>query len=210
MLMDVVTSFVASSGESSAVISGLVGEVYTFLSEDALTPLRDAREFGALLNACGRLDASDVGIAVCLGDRDGAFSEALKLVTEYRSKLNKAIQMLQLGGERVAVQGDVAVVMGEGFIEERMTGSVSSLLASSEKFKDKLVLVRARSGETELKFSFRLGDTFPKEVNLGLVMKEAAERVGGVGGGHSRAAGAKIPLAKRDEFTRAVIEKVSQ
>ena len=35
-------------------------------------------------------------------------------------------------------------------------------------------------------------------------MKEAAEKVGGVGGGHSMAAGAKIPVAKRDEFTAAV------
>ena len=34
-----------------------------------------------------------------------------------------------------------------------MTGSISSLLASSDKYRDKMVLVMARSGETELKFS---------------------------------------------------------
>ena len=209
-LMEVLTSFVGSSGEGSAVISNLVGEVYTFQLEDSLTPLRDAREFATLLNACGRMDAADVGIAVCLGDRYSALSEALRLVGEYRAKLNRAIQVLQMGGERVATHGDVAVVMGEEFIEERMTGSISSLLASSEKFKDKMVLVRARSGDTELKFSSRLGDSFAKEVNLGLIMKEAAEHVGGVGGGHSMAAGAKIPIAKRDEFTRVVLEKISQ
>ena len=111
---------------------------------------------------------------------------------------------------KVSTHGDVTVVIGDEFIEERMTGSISSLLASSEKYKDKMVLVRARSGETELKFSSRLGDSFPKEVNLGLIMKEAAELVGGVGGGHSMAAGAKIPVAKRDEFTRAVLEKVAE
>lgn len=209
-LMEVMTSFVASSGEGSAVISNLIGEVYTFQLEDPLTPLRDARECATLLNACGRMNATDVGIAICLGDRDGALSEALRLIIEYRSKLNKAIQVLQAGGDKVAIHGEVTVVIGDEFIEERMTGSISSLLASSEKFRDKMVLVRARSGETELKFSSRLGESFQKEVNLGLIMKEAAEKVGGVGGGHSMAAGAKIPMAKRDEFMRAVVERVSQ
>jgi RecJ-like exonuclease len=90
-----------------------------------------------------------------------------------------------------------------------MTGSISSLLASSDKYKDKMVLVMTRSGDTDLKFSSRLGDSFQKEVNLGLILKEAAESVGGVGGGHSMAAGAKIPVAKRDEFTAVVVERVS-
>ncbi|MDA4123055.1 MAG: DHH family phosphoesterase [Thaumarchaeota archaeon] len=208
-LMEVLTSFAGSSGDGSALVSSLIGEVYTLQLEDALTPLRDAREYGTLLNACGRMDATDIGISICLGDRYTALSEALRLMGEYRSKLNKAIQALQMGGDRVSTHGDVTVVMGEEFIEERMTGSISSLLASSEKFKDKMVLVRARSGDSELKFSSRLGDSFPKEVNLGLIMKEAAEQVGGVGGGHSMAAGAKIPISKRDEFTRAVLEKVA-
>jgi len=101
------------------------------------------------------------------------------------------------------------MVMGEEFIEERMTGSVSSLLASSDRFRDKLVLVRARSGDSDLKFSSRIGDSFTGKVNLGEVMREAAESVGGVGGGHSMAAGAKIPFSKRDDFTRAVLEKVA-
>jgi len=209
-LMEVLTSFVGSTGEGSAVISDLIGEVYTFQAEDSLTPLRDAREFATLLNACGRMDATDVGIAISLGDRDAALSDALRLMGEYRSKLSKAMQTLQAGGDNVSVHGYVTVVRGEDFIEERMAGSIASLLASSEKFKDKVVLVGARSGETELKFSSRMGDSFQKDVNLGSVMKEAGERVGGVGGGHSMAAGAKVPIAKRDEFIGAVLEKVSQ
>jgi nanoRNase/pAp phosphatase (c-di-AMP/oligoRNAs hydrolase) len=40
-------------------------------------------------------------------------------------------------------------------------------------------------------------------------MREAAEEVGGVGGGHSMAAGAKIPIARADDFTRVILRKVS-
>jgi single-stranded-DNA-specific exonuclease len=207
-LMEVLTAYIGSNGGGAAIVSELVGEVYSLPLEDSLTPLHDGREFATLLNACGRMDATDVGIAICLGDRDQALSGATKLIVEYRGKLNKAIQYLQTG-DKVSVHGDVTVVIGDDFIEERMTGSISSLLASSDKYKDKMVLVRTRSGETELKFSSRLGDAFNKEVNLGLILKEAAEAVGGVGGGHSMAAGAKIPATKEEEFIAVVVERVS-
>jgi single-stranded-DNA-specific exonuclease len=207
-LLEVLTAYIGSNGGGSAVVSELIGEVYSLRLEDPLTPLHDGREFATLLNACGRMDATDVGIAISLGDRDQALSGAMRLMGEYRGKLNKAIQTLQ-SGDKMTVHGNVMVVIGDDFIEERMTGSISSLLASSDKYKDKMVLVRTRSGETELKFSSRLGDSFAKDVNLGLILKEAAESVGGVGGGHSMAAGAKIPVARRDEFTAVVLEKVS-
>ena len=206
---EVITGFIASSGGGSELLSELVGLVYDFEYEDPLTPLRDAREFSSLLNACGRMERTDLGIAICLGDREGALKEALALVGEYRSKLNKAIQKLQAETDKIATNGNVMFVMGEGFIEERMTGSVSSLLASSERYRDKLVIVRTRSGEAELKYSSRLGDSYAGKVNLGEVMRAAAEGVGGVGGGHSMAAGAKIPFARREEFTKLVMEKVA-
>jgi RecJ-like exonuclease len=43
-------------------------------------------------------------------------------------------------------------------------------------------------------------DLVRQGLNLGRVMKEAAERFGGFGGGHNIAAGAQIPLGKEDEF----------
>jgi len=208
-VIEVVSSFIASSGKGSDLLKDLLGTVYTFRFEDPLTPLRDAREFGSVLNGCGRMDRTDLGLSICLGDREDALRQALSLMSEYRTKLNKAIQRVQTEPDKVSTSGDVMMVIGEEFIEERMTGSVSSLLASSDKFRDKLVLVRARSGDSELKYSSRTGDSYPGKVNLGEVMREAAQSVGGVGGGHSMAAGAKIPFSKRDDFTRLVLEKVA-
>jgi len=208
-VIEVISGFIASAGHGSDILKELVGLVYTFEYEDPLTPLRDAREFSSVLNACGRMDRTDLGVSICLGDREDALRLALALMSEYRGKLNKAIQRLQLETDKVSTKGDVMLVMGEEFIEERMTGSISSLLASSDRFRDKLVLVRAKSGESELKYSSRIGDSYLGKVNLGEVMRKAAESVGGVGGGHSMAAGAKIPFAKRDDFTRLVLEKVA-
>ncbi len=208
-VIEVISGFIASAGHGSDILKDLVGTVFTFEYEDPLTPLRDAREFSSVLNACGRMDRTDLGVSICLGDREEALRLALSLMAEYRGKLNKAIQRLQLEPDKVATTGDVMLVMGEEFIEERMTGSVSSLLASSDRFRDKLVLVRAKSGDSDLKYSSRIGDSYPGKVNLGEVMRQAAESVGGVGGGHSMAAGAKVPFSRRDDFTRLVLEKVA-
>jgi single-stranded-DNA-specific exonuclease len=208
-VIEVISGFIASAGHGSDLLKDLLGTVYTFEFEDPLTPLRDAREFGSVLNACGRMDRTDLGVSICLGDREEALRQALALMSEYRAKLNKAIQKLQIETDKVTTKGNVMLVMGEEFIEERMTGSISSLLASSDRYRDKLVLVRAKSGDSELKYSSRIGDSYLGEVNLGEVMREAAQSVGGVGGGHSMAAGAKIPFAKRDDFTRLVLEKVA-
>jgi len=207
-VVEVVAGFIGTSSGGTGLLNELLGAVYTLEFEDPLTPLRDAREFGSLLNACGRMDRTDLGLSICLGDRDSAFSEALALMAEYRGKLSKAIQKLQAEPDKVSTRGKVMMVIGEEFIEERMTGSISSLLASSDKFRDKLVLVSAKSGESELKWSSRVGDSYEGEVNLGELMREAAEKVGGVGGGHSMAAGAKIPFARRDDFTKVILEHV--
>ncbi len=45
-------------------------------------------------------------------------------------------------------------------------------------------------------------------LNLGAIMKKAADLCGGIGGGHKIAAGASIPKEKINEFLVAVGEEV--
>ena len=101
------------------------------------------------------------------------------------------------------------MVHGEGLVDEKLLGPVISILTSSLEFKDKVVVGSASSRGDDLKISSRVGDNFQGRVNLGLIMQEAAEAVDGVGGGHSMAAGAKIPSSRAVDFSRAVSEKVS-
>jgi RecJ-like exonuclease len=209
MLLDVLTSFIASAGGGTSAVGDLIGSVYTIQAEDSFTPLRDAREFASFLNACGRMDRTDLGIAICLGDREAALSEGLRVASEYRAKINKALQLVQADEERTTSHGSLVIVVGDDFLEERLTGSISSILAGSTKYRDKLVMVRAKSGDSNIKVSTRAGDAYSGRVNLGQLMREAAEEVGGVGGGHMMAAGAKFPLARLDDFTNAVLTRVS-
>jgi len=209
MLTEVIASTLGPGDGASEAVSSLVGEAYTFQFEDSFTPLRDAREFGTLLNACGRMGAAGTGISICLGDRTEALKAAMKTLADYRSGINRALEALTSEPSRLEQHGIVILVRGEGIVDEKLLGPVISILTSSPEFKDKVVVGRAESRDSNLKISSRVGDAFPGKVNLGVVMREAAEAVEGVGGGHAKAAGAKIPSSKAEHFSKMVLERVS-
>ena len=208
-LTEVIATTVGTSGGATEAMASLIGEAYTLEFEDPFTPLRDAREFGTLLNACGRMGATGTGVAVCLGDRSEALRAAMKTLSEYRSGINKALEGLASEPSRVEQRGSLVLVRGQGIVDERMLGPVISILTSSPEFKDKVVVGSTGSRGDDLKISSRVGDTFAGSVDLGVVMREAAEAVDGVGGGHAMAAGAKIPSSKAESFSKAVSEKVT-
>jgi len=208
-LTEVIASNLGAAEGATEAMASLVGETYTFEFEDSFTPLRDAREFGTLLNACGRMGMAGTGISVCLGDRSEALKAAMKTLGDYRSGINRALESLTSEPSRIEQHGSVVLVRGQGAVDEKLLGPVISILTSSPEFKDKVVVGSAESRDSDLKISSRVGDAFAGEVNLGVIMRDAAEEAGGVGGGHAMAAGAKIPASKAEQFSKAVLERVS-
>ena len=200
--------FLAPAGGGGAeVIGALIGDVFTLVMEDAFTPLRDAREFATLLNSCGRMGKPGLGLSICIGDRSESLREGMRLLSEYRAEINKSVQGILSDSGRVEIREDFAFVTGDDLVDEKLLGPVTSILASAPQFKDRVIVARTKSGESELKISSRVGDSHNREVNLGVMMREAAEKMGGVGGGHMMAAGAKIPLSRGPEFAKTVLER---
>ena len=208
-LTEVIAGALGGAEGATEALASLVGEAYTFEFEDSFTPLRDAREFGTLLNACGRMGAAGTGISVCLGDRSEALKAAMKTLAEYRSGINKALDGISSEPSRIEQHGSLILVRGDGIVDEKLLGPVISILTSSPEFKDKVVVGSAESRGSDLKISSRVGDAFVGDVNLGLIMREAAEAVEGVGGGHAMAVGAKIPSSRAAEFSKAVVDRIS-
>lgn len=207
-LTEVIASMLGPVEGATDAIANLVGEVYTLEFEDLFTPLRDAREFATLLNACGRMAAPGTGISICLGDRFEALKTALKTLSEYRLGISRALEALTGDASRLEHHGRLVLVKGGGIVDEKLLGPVVSILAASPGFEDKVLVGMSSSVNSELKVSSRVGDSFTEVVNLGSVMREAAESVGGVGGGHMMAAGAKIPAAAEDAFSTAVMKRI--
>ncbi|MEK6837287.1 MAG: DHH family phosphoesterase, partial [Nanoarchaeota archaeon] len=68
----------------------IIGPVYILKQEVDGSPLRDAREFATVLNACGRLGKASVGIGACIGDQR-CKEEALRILGEYKQQISGSL-----------------------------------------------------------------------------------------------------------------------
>jgi len=88
-----------------------------------------------------------------------------------------------------------------------MLGAIASIIASSPLFRDKIVIVRTKTKDNDLKISIRRGEKI-KDLNIGLIVSKVAKDLNGSGGGHAAAAGAKIPLEQYEKFMTKLIEEI--
>ena len=82
----------------------LIGYTYTFPREDKRSFLRKGREFSTMLNSCGRIGKSGVGISICMGDRNKMLQEGEKILGQYRSMIREYMNVL--GNERWRTNSD--------------------------------------------------------------------------------------------------------
>ncbi len=208
-MLEAIITHLAPGNNVVTTVEDLLAKVYTLVHEDEFSPLRDAREFGTLLNACGRLGRAGVGIAICLGDRDRNLRESENILSEYRQTLNRYVKTILTEENRIVEKTHYMLIVADGLVQENLVGVVCSILAGLPKFVRKLVLVRATTGE-EIKVSARLNPVFSPGVDLGRTFAFAAESCKGVGGGHAAAAGARIPAPYSEDFLRIVHEQLQE
>lgn len=204
-ILDAIAKFVATSSRAATrIIDDLIGYVYTLSGEDKRSQLRDAREFSTMLNACGRIGKAGVGIAICMGDRNDMLSAGEEIVSTYRTTLRNYISTIFADKWRLVDDGRNVFVNGDGLVAEDMLGAVSSLLSGSPSLGGRLLFVRTLTKDGTYKFSSRkaLGST--SQANLGLIMRYCAEAFKGAGGGHSAAAGCRIPSSALEDFMAGV------
>ncbi|HUG96246.1 MAG TPA: DHHA1 domain-containing protein, partial [Nitrososphaera sp.] len=93
-----------------------------------------------------------------------------------------------------------AFVNGDGLLAEDMLGAVSSLLSGSPSLGGRLLFVRTLAKDGTYRFSSRKCLRCKSQANLGLIMRHYAEASKGAGGGHSAAAGCRIPSTALEDF----------
>ena len=155
-----------------------------------------------MLNSCGRINRSGIGMAVCLGDRNKILGEAEEILTDYRNKIREYMNILSNERWRISESDTCIMVNGDDIVPEMMTGTISSLLAGSPKNSGKIVILRTKAEENTIKFSSRKAFGCNTNINLSEIMRTGAQKFGGIGGGHNSAAGAKITKDKLDEFLK--------
>jgi len=211
-LFSALADYLASKKFPSEVALSLLGNVYTLTYEEPWTPLRDAREFTVLLNATGRLDKAGLGVAICMGDRGTALEQANEVLREYRRTITKYLSWLTEKPDRIEELDNIYVVRGEGFIDERVIGALSSILSTSLPNREKPIIAYSKvSGEDMAKISARtLVLLTNRGLNLGDILRVVAEKYSGRGGGHNIAAGAHVPIKNVESFIKLVDELVKK
>ncbi len=186
------------AGLSNAQLERLVGEVYTLLSEQEGTELRDASEYSTLLNATARYGHSGVGLAVCLGDRGRGLEEARLLLAEHRQNLVNGLKLVKEEG--IVPLSHIQYFDAKDRILDTIVGIIAGMsFQTADRRKPIIAFAAAEDGR--LKVSARgTQDLVRSGLNLAEAIFRAAEEVGGVGGGHNVAAGATIPPEARAEF----------
>jgi RecJ-like exonuclease len=172
------------------------------------TELRDASEFSTLLNATARYERADVGLAVCLGGRGGAYDRARTLLSEHRRNLSEGIELVEQEGVEHAEH--VQWFHAEDRIRETIVGIVAGMAVGADGInRDKPIVAFADKDDGDVKVSARATPRLVRRgVDLSAVMGEAAAAVDGEGGGHDVAAGATVPEGREQAFVDAADEVV--
>lgn len=175
----------------------LIGETYILLKRKKQPGIFDASEFSTVLNACGRHGAAEIGVGLCL-EEPGAYEKALSLLRAHKLAIREGVLFA-----RGAMNdfGPFFFIDARGVVEDSIIGIVCGMVSGG---KGKPILGAAIS-ESGVKISSRGTKKLVESgLNLGKVLSEATQKVGGVGGGHKIAAGANIPKEKLNEFLHEV------
>lgn len=208
-VVEAIIPYLALAPTATDKVRELIGDIYTLEREDEHIPLRDGREFATLLNACGRMGKGGVGVSICLGDRNFALQEGERILAEYKYTLNKYVQTI-LSDESRVVEGRWSfMIVGDGLIDEKMLGAISSILSGITRFEGKALFVRTITQDGDISFSARKTKGCSPALNLGSIMAEAS-KFDGVGGGHDVAAGARVPSQRLNEFLKVIEDRLRE
>jgi len=195
-----IAQLLLTKGFGHKSVKRIVGEIYLLEREKEGTEVHEAKEFATLLNATARYGKPEVGINVCLGDRDEWLKKARNLLQGHRHNL---VEGLQFAKDEGVVKREYLQFFHAGTgIRDTIVGIVTNMLLNSEEISSDLPLIGfAETENGNVKVSARATqELLDKGLDLSRAMNKAAMSLEGVGGGHKIAAGATIPKGKEEEF----------
>ena len=161
-----------------------------------------AHELAEYVNGCARMGFEGLGLALCLGDKE-AFARAEEIRRSFEDRVVGYLRKLESEGP--AAKKHIQFLYTE---EATLAGTVAQIGMNYFLDPSKPTLglsVMNRSTKVSARATRRL---VAKGLDLAVALREAAEAVGGNGGGHNIAAGATVPKGAEERFLTAVDEIV--
>ncbi|OPX63453.1 MAG: DHH family protein [Methanomassiliicoccales archaeon PtaB.Bin215] len=188
-----------AQGTPVVTLDEVVHERYHFPRWDM-----SADAFAGLLNACGRSNHEGVGLALALGDEE-AMKHARALRQEYVDEVQASL--LRVIGKGITKGENIQYFLNENL---GLSGILSGVTMQYFGDRDKPTLALADTG-AEIKVSSRgTFELLDQGVDLAAALRESAQKVGGVGGGHRIASGATVPRGREQEFLDLVDKMVGE
>ncbi|MGC9443932.1 MAG: DHHA1 domain-containing protein [Candidatus Methanospirareceae archaeon] len=193
-------SFVRESQHAEIREDALVGATYRLHYE----VIPNAYDLMRVIDACGRLGKSGLGIGLCL--RVARLrEEATMLSATIQAKLVAELNRLESGEGAIKRLANLYYFyVQEGGVTGTLVGIVADYLCTDKPVIGFNKKDRVEEGkQLETKISGRCHNALLANatgINLATAMEQAAKEVGGFGGGHPVAAGASIPDGKEEQF----------
>jgi single-stranded-DNA-specific exonuclease len=211
ILSFIVQSLIADNAPPEQ-INAIVGETYLITdprAEEDMRMPRDAKEFATLINACGRYEKYSTGLELCMGVRGKVLDDALALLQEHRRNVANTIRMVKVEG--LNQMGSLQYFHTRDRAPDSIVGTIAGIMMKSREVDETKVVVGFAYSEGKVKVSCRgNAELVQNGLNLSDAVRTAAERVGGVGGGHSIAAGATIDVGREEAFLLELDAVLSQ
>jgi len=188
--------------ESQAEISddALVGTTYIIHSG----VIRDGLDFMRMVDACGRLGKSGIGIGLCLRE-EKLVEEATSLYVNIQSKLVSELSRIESEEDAIKeLQNIIYFFVQESGVTGVLAGIVAEYVCTGKPvivFNKKDRVEEGKKAETRI--SARCNKKLMSVsggIDLAKALEKASGEVGGFGGGHPVAAGATIPEGSEEKF----------
>lgn len=187
----------------------LIGDIYTLVDEERGTALRDAREYATLLNACGRMEKSGLGITIAIGNRGDALEEVSVVYTSYKKLLAESLEWIRSNPTAIKEYTNLFLLNGIEQIDEKLIGPVTSILTSSDILQNKPIIAVASADQNLIKLSGRIPmSPLSENIDLGSIFQRVALEFNGSGGGHNVAAGALLPRKDFEDIIAFINEQL--
>jgi RecJ-like exonuclease len=177
---------------------------YQLINEEILL-LKDARVFATKLNACGKSQRPDIGISLCLGDRNEALRDLRSIEQDYKKRISQSLNWALSNGNLQELSA-IHYLDGRSMINDRIIGTIVSMISARRDLNPKPVLGCAKISSGKIKISMRISRSQEKEINLSQLLTGVIQKIepDSEVGGHSAAAGAIISESSLQKFVKLV------
>jgi len=172
--------------------TNIIGNIYLV---KFFNKLEDARELSAMINACSRLENSDIALSFCLNNRK-ARDKAESIYARYKQHIIQGLSYV----ERNKIEGQGYVIINaKNMIKDTIIGTISSILASSRIYPDGTLIIGLAYDNEKIKVSARVCGREGR--NAREVLEQATRGLPKAEcGGHPSAAGCLISIDSEKDF----------